>query len=149
MAKSRQVFHQVDTAPAHLLAHPRRQDEAVVQPLEMPNQALRREPARGMQQRKRTCDVAHRKQRIGGAAIFCARHEGRLRDRIVAADRARVVEQDLRPVRGAIAALAAIAIGGTYGLGRRWQVPLATALVVAMIGLSVASQLLTLGSFFT
>ena len=40
-------------------------------------------------------------------------------------------------------------LAGTFGLGRRWHVPLATTLVVAMIGLSYASQLLTLGSFFT
>ena len=60
-----------------------------------------------------------------------------------------VVAEQGRYIFPAIAALAVIAIGGTFGLGRRWQVPLATALVVAMIGLSYASQLLTLGSFFT
>jgi hypothetical protein len=49
----------------------------------------------------------------------------------------------------AIAALAAIVIFGTFGLGRRWHVALATVLVVAMIGLSYASQLLTLTSFYT
>ena len=49
----------------------------------------------------------------------------------------------------AIAALAVIAVGGTFGLGRRWQVPFATGLVVAMVGLSFASQLLTLESFYT
>ena len=49
----------------------------------------------------------------------------------------------------ALAALAAIAVSGTFGAGRRWHVPLATTLVVAMIGLSYASQWLTLGSFFT
>jgi hypothetical protein len=60
-----------------------------------------------------------------------------------------VVAEQGRYIFPAIAALAAIAVGGTYGLGRRWQVPLATVLVLAMIGLSYASQLLTLGSFFT
>jgi hypothetical protein len=49
----------------------------------------------------------------------------------------------------AIAALAAIAVAGTFGLGHRWHVALATVLVVAMIGLSYASQLLTLTSFYT
>jgi hypothetical protein len=65
-----------------------------------------------------------------------------------AGDRTVVAEQG-RYIFPAIAALATIAVGGTFGLGRRWQVPLATALVVAMIGLSYASQLLTLGDFFT
>ena len=60
-----------------------------------------------------------------------------------------VVAEQGRYIFPAIAALAAIAVGGTFGLGRRWHVPLATTLVVAMIGLSYASQLLTLGSFFT
>jgi hypothetical protein len=60
-----------------------------------------------------------------------------------------VVAEQGRYIFPAIAALAAIAVAGTFGLGRRWQVPLASALVVAMIGLSYASQLLTLGSFFT
>jgi hypothetical protein len=60
-----------------------------------------------------------------------------------------VVAEQGRYIFPAIAALAVIAVGGTFGLGRRWQVPLATMLVVAMIGLSYASQLLTLGSFFT
>jgi hypothetical protein len=60
-----------------------------------------------------------------------------------------VVAEQGRYIFPAIAALAAIAVGGTFGLGRRWHVPLATALVVAMLGLSYASQWLTLGSFFT
>lgn len=60
-----------------------------------------------------------------------------------------VVAEQGRYIFPAIAALAAIAVAGTFGLGRRWQVPLATTLVVAMIGLSYASQMLTLGSFFT
>ena len=60
-----------------------------------------------------------------------------------------VVAEQGRYIFPAIAALAAIAVAGTFGLGRRWHVPLATMLVVAMIGLSYASQLLTLGSFFT
>ncbi len=59
-----------------------------------------------------------------------------------------VVAEQGRYIFPALAALAAIAVAGTFGLGRRWQVPLASALVVAMIGLSFASQLLTLGSFF-
>jgi 4-amino-4-deoxy-L-arabinose transferase-like glycosyltransferase len=60
-----------------------------------------------------------------------------------------VVAEQGRYIFPAIAALAAIAVAGTFGLGRRLHVPLATVLVVAMIGLSYASQLLTLGSFFT
>jgi hypothetical protein len=60
-----------------------------------------------------------------------------------------VVAEQGRYIFPAIAALAAIAVSGTFGLGRRWHVPLATVLVVAMIGLSYASQWLTLGSFFT
>lgn len=49
----------------------------------------------------------------------------------------------------AMAALAVIAVGGTFGLGRRWHVPLLTALVVAVIGFSYASRLLALGAFYT
>ena len=60
-----------------------------------------------------------------------------------------VVAEQGRYIFPAITALAAIAVAGTFGLGRRWQVPLATTLVVAMIGMCYASQLLTLGSFFT
>ena len=60
-----------------------------------------------------------------------------------------VVAEQGRYIFPAIAALAVIAVAGTFGLGRRWHVPLATTLVVAMLGLSYASQLLTLGSFFT
>jgi hypothetical protein len=60
-----------------------------------------------------------------------------------------VVAEQGRYIFPAIAALAAIAVAGTFGLGRRWHVPLATTLVVAMMGLCYASQLLTLGSFFT
>jgi 4-amino-4-deoxy-L-arabinose transferase-like glycosyltransferase len=60
-----------------------------------------------------------------------------------------VVAEQGRYVFPAITALAAIAVAGTFGFGRRWQVPLATALVVAMMALCYASQLLTLGSFFT
>lgn len=60
-----------------------------------------------------------------------------------------VVAEQGRYIFPAITALAAIAVAGTFGLGRRWQVSLATTLVVAMIGLSYASQLLTLGSFYS
>jgi hypothetical protein len=60
-----------------------------------------------------------------------------------------VVAEQGRYIFPAIAALAAIAVGGTFGVGRRWHVAIATVLVVAMMGLSYASQLLTLGSFFT
>jgi hypothetical protein len=49
----------------------------------------------------------------------------------------------------AIGALAVVAVAGTFGLGRRWHAVLATALVVATIGMSYASQWLTLGSAFT
>jgi len=48
----------------------------------------------------------------------------------------------------AISALAAIAVGGTFGLGRRWHVPLATALVVAVIGFSFAARFLALAGFY-
>jgi 4-amino-4-deoxy-L-arabinose transferase-like glycosyltransferase len=60
-----------------------------------------------------------------------------------------VVAEQGRYIFPAIAALAVIAVGGTFGLRKRWEVPLATVLVVAMIGLCFASQLLTLGSFYT
>ncbi len=49
----------------------------------------------------------------------------------------------------AIAALSAIAVGGTFGLGRRWHVPLATALVVAVLGFGYAARFLALGGFYT
>jgi Predicted membrane protein (DUF2142) len=60
-----------------------------------------------------------------------------------------VVAEQGRYIFPAIAALAAIAVAGTFGFGRRLQVPLVTVLVVAMIGLSYAAQWLTLSSFFT
>jgi hypothetical protein len=60
-----------------------------------------------------------------------------------------VVAEQGRYIFPAITALAAIAIAGAFGLGRRWQVPFVTTLVVAMMALCYASQLLTLGSFFT
>jgi hypothetical protein len=60
-----------------------------------------------------------------------------------------VVAEQGRYIFPAITALAAITVGGTFAFGRRWQVPFATALVVGMMGLCYASQLLTLGSFFT
>ena len=40
-----------------------------------------------------------------------------------------MVAEQGRYIFPAIAALAAIAVGGTFGLGRRWHVPLATTLV--------------------
>lgn len=49
----------------------------------------------------------------------------------------------------AIAAVAALAIGACFGLGRKRVVPLATGLVAAMIALNFASQLLSLSSFYT
>jgi hypothetical protein len=60
-----------------------------------------------------------------------------------------VVAEQGRYIFPAITALAAIAVAGTFGLGRRWQIPLASVLVVGMMALCYASQLLTLGSFFT
>jgi 4-amino-4-deoxy-L-arabinose transferase-like glycosyltransferase len=60
-----------------------------------------------------------------------------------------VVAEQGRYIFPAIGALAVIAVGGTFGLGKRLQVPLATVLVVAMIGTCFAAQLLTLGSFYT
>ncbi len=49
----------------------------------------------------------------------------------------------------AIAAVAALAIGACYGLGRKRVLPLATGLVAAMIALNFASQLLSLSAFYT
>jgi Predicted membrane protein (DUF2142) len=60
-----------------------------------------------------------------------------------------VVAEQGRYIFPAITALAAIAVAGTFGFGRRWHIPVATTLVVAMMALCYASQLLTLGSFFT
>jgi hypothetical protein len=60
-----------------------------------------------------------------------------------------VVAEQGRYIFPAIAALAAIAVAGTFGFGRRWQIPLASVLVVSMMALCYASQLLTLSSFFT
>ena len=48
----------------------------------------------------------------------------------------------------AVTALAALAAGSTFGLGRRWHVPLLTGLVVATIGFAFASRLLSLGTYF-
>jgi 4-amino-4-deoxy-L-arabinose transferase-like glycosyltransferase len=49
----------------------------------------------------------------------------------------------------AIAALAVIAVGATFGVSRRWRAPLAVTMVIAMVALSYASQMLTLASAFT
>jgi 4-amino-4-deoxy-L-arabinose transferase-like glycosyltransferase len=49
----------------------------------------------------------------------------------------------------AIAALAVIAVGATFGVSRRWRPPLAVTMVIAMVALSYASQMLTLASAFT
>ncbi len=65
-----------------------------------------------------------------------------------AAGRTAFAEQG-RYIFPAIAALAAITVAGTFGLGRRWHVPFATVLVVAVMGMSYASQWLTLTSAFT
>jgi hypothetical protein len=60
-----------------------------------------------------------------------------------------VVAEQGRYIFPAIGALAALAVLGTFGFGKRWHVPLLTALVVAMIGLCYAGQLMTLGGFYT
>jgi 4-amino-4-deoxy-L-arabinose transferase-like glycosyltransferase len=60
-----------------------------------------------------------------------------------------VVAEQGRYLFPAIAALAVIAVGSTFGVPRRWQAPLAVTMVLAMIALSYASQMLTLGSAFT
>jgi hypothetical protein len=60
-----------------------------------------------------------------------------------------VVAEQGRYLFPAIAALAVIAVGSTFGVARRWQAPLAVTMVVAMIALSYASQMLTLESAFT
>jgi Predicted membrane protein (DUF2142) len=49
----------------------------------------------------------------------------------------------------AITALAALVVGACHGLGRRRAVTLATVLVAGLIGLTYASQLLTLSAFYT
>jgi hypothetical protein len=49
----------------------------------------------------------------------------------------------------AATALAAIAVGGSFGLGRRWHVPLATALVVAVMGFGYAARFVALAGFYT
>ncbi len=49
----------------------------------------------------------------------------------------------------AITAIAALVIAACFGLGRRRALPIATAVVAALIGLTLASQLLTLSVFFT
>jgi hypothetical protein len=49
----------------------------------------------------------------------------------------------------AMAALAAMAVGSTFALGRRRVVPLATGLVALMLVLNYAAQLLTLTGFYT
>lgn len=49
----------------------------------------------------------------------------------------------------AVAALATIAVGGTFGLGRRWHVPVLTGLVVATVALTYGSRVLTLEQLFT
>jgi hypothetical protein len=48
----------------------------------------------------------------------------------------------------AATALATIAVGATFGVGRRWHPVLLTVLVVATIGLGFASRLLSLAGFF-
>jgi 4-amino-4-deoxy-L-arabinose transferase-like glycosyltransferase len=60
-----------------------------------------------------------------------------------------VVAEQGRYAFPAITALAGIAVAGAAGAGRRWAVPVLTAMVVGVIGLSFASQLLTLTSFYT
>ncbi|HYM55036.1 MAG TPA: hypothetical protein VES97_06715, partial [Solirubrobacteraceae bacterium] len=49
----------------------------------------------------------------------------------------------------AIAAVAALFVGASNGLGRGRAVPIATGVVACAIGLTLASQLLTLSSFYT
>jgi hypothetical protein len=49
----------------------------------------------------------------------------------------------------AITAIVALFIGACFGLGRRRAVPIATVAVACLIGLTLASQLLTLSSFYT
>ena len=48
----------------------------------------------------------------------------------------------------AIAPLAVLAVASLHALGRRWVMLAGTGLLVAMIGLSYASQLLTLTAFY-
>jgi len=49
----------------------------------------------------------------------------------------------------AVTAVAALFIGACLGLGRRRALPLATGAVAGLIGLTLASQLLTLSAFYT
>lgn len=60
-----------------------------------------------------------------------------------------VLAEQGRYIFPAIAALATIAVGGTFALGRRWHAALATALVVAVIGFGFASRLVALTGFYT
>jgi hypothetical protein len=60
-----------------------------------------------------------------------------------------VLAEQGRYIFPAISALAVIAVGGTFGLGRRWHVPLATALVVVVIGFGYAARFVALAGFYT
>src|SRR6185436_4342545 len=74
---------------------------------------------------------------------------------VIAAVEAAYLSLAVRPVLAeqgryafpALAALAAIAVGGTFGLGRRWHAPLATGLVVTVIGFGYAARFLALAGF--
>ena len=76
---------------------------------------------------------------------------------VIAAVEAAYLSLAVRPVLAeqgryafpALAALAAIAVGGTFGLGRRWHAPLATGLVVTVIGFGYAARFLALAGFYT
>jgi hypothetical protein len=60
-----------------------------------------------------------------------------------------VLAEQGRYIFPAVAALATIAVGGTYGLGRRWHLPLVTALVVAVLGFGYAARFVALAGFYT
>ncbi len=60
-----------------------------------------------------------------------------------------VLAEQGRYIFPAISALAVIAVGGSFGLGRRWHVPLVTALVVGVIGFGFAARFVALAGFYT
>jgi hypothetical protein len=59
-----------------------------------------------------------------------------------------VIPEVGRYVFPAIGPLAILVVGSLHAVGRRWMSSIAVVLVLAMIGLSYASQLLTLTAFY-
>jgi hypothetical protein len=63
--------------------------------------------------------------------------------------RADSIPEQGRYIFPTIVALATIAVAATYAFGRRWVVPLATTLVVCVMGTAYAAQLMALTRFYT